>query len=98
MLTTCAEETPLDWSEALRQLDIAKGEVFDPWLVDLFAEEIERNPPVCSDREVMIVPSGSLPWRTVDCDDEEDAVLELNRELNRELEVMLDDFPFEERP
>ena len=98
MLTTCAEETPLDWPEALRQLDTAKGEVFDPWLVELFAEEIERNPPVCSDREVMIVPSGSLPWRTIDCDDEEDAVIELNRELNRELEVMLDDFPFEERP
>jgi HD-GYP domain-containing protein (c-di-GMP phosphodiesterase class II) len=98
LLTTCAEETPLEWSEALRQLEMAKGEVFDPWLVELFVEEIERDPPAYSDREVMIVPSGSLPWRTVDNDDEDDAVIELNRELNRELEVMLDDFPFEEHP
>ncbi|MFT4512958.1 MAG: HD-GYP domain-containing protein (c-di-GMP phosphodiesterase class II) [Planctomycetota bacterium] len=94
MLTTCAEQTPLEWSEALQQLDKAKGEVFDPWLVELFAEEIERDPPASSDREVMIVPGGSLPWRTVDGDDEEDAAAELNSEL----EVMLDDFPFEEQP
>ena len=102
LLTTCAEETPLEWSEALQQLDMAKGEVFDPWLVELFVEEIERDPPASSDREVMIVPGGSLPWRTVDGDgdgdDEDEAVIELNSELNRELEVMLDDFPFEEHP
>ncbi|MFT7536200.1 MAG: HD-GYP domain-containing protein (c-di-GMP phosphodiesterase class II) [Hyphomicrobiaceae bacterium] len=98
LLTTCAEETPLEWSEALQQLEKAKGEVFDPWLVELFVEEIERDPPASSDREVMIVPGGSLPWRTVDGDDEDDSVMEQNSELNSELEVMLDDFPFEEHP
>lgn len=98
LLTTCAEEKPMEWSEALDQLHKAKGEVFDPWLVELFAEEIERDPPTSSDREVMIVPGGSLPWRTVENEDEEDVVNDLQNELNSELEVMLDDFPFEENP
>ena len=94
-MTTCAEDKPLDWQAALQQLSKAKGEVFDPWLVELFAEEIERNPPESSDREVMIVTGGSLPWRTVDADDADD---ESSDELQSELEVMLDDFPFEEKP
>ena len=94
LLTTCAEDKPLDWQAALQQLSKAKGEVFDPWLVELFAEEIERDPPESSDREVMIVPGGSLPWRTVDADDEDDA----QSDVHSELEVMMDDFPFEDRP
>lgn len=98
LLTTCAEETPLQWQEALQQLTKAKGEVFDPWLVELFAEEIERDPPVSTDREVMIVPGSSLPWRTVDADDADDADDDSSDELQSELEVMLDDFPFEEQP
>ena len=93
LLTTCAEEVPLDWPEALKQLEKAKGEVFDPWLVELFVEEIEGDPPVSNDRDVMIVPAGSLPWRRI-ADDEEDA----NAELQSDLEVMLDDFPFEDQP
>ena len=95
LLTTCATDKPLDWIEALLQLQSAKGEVFDPWLVDLFSEEIEKDPP-SPDREVMIVPSGSLPWRTVGAEaeaDEDDVAGD-----EQELEVMLDDFPFEERP
>jgi len=95
LLITCAEEVPMDCDDALRQIDKAKGEVFDPWLVELFLEEIQRDPPLSSDREVMIVPGGSMPWRTVDgeVDDEDDA----NAELQNELEVMLDDFPFEDQ-
>ena len=70
--------------------------MFDPWLVELFVEEIERDPPTSDDRDVMIVPGGALPWRTVDADgDEED---DSSAELQSELEVMLDDFPFEEQP
>lgn len=94
LLTSCAEDTPLEWSEALEQLNKAKGEVFDPWLVELFTEEIERDPPTSMDREVTILPGGSLPWRTVEGDDEDDVATELQSEL----EVMLDDFPFEENP
>jgi len=92
LLTTCAEEVPLDWAEALKQLEKAKGEVFDPWLVELFVEEVHANPPASNDRDVMIVPGGSLPWRRV-LEDEEDA----NAESHDELEVMLDDFPFEDQ-
>ena len=33
-----ATERPLGWQEALQQLGKARGEVFDPWLVDLLAE------------------------------------------------------------
>lgn len=94
LLVSCAEEVPLDCHEALQQLEQAKGEVFDPWLVELFVEEIQRDPPVSNDREVMIVPSGSLPWRTVDGEDDDD---DLNADVQSELEVMLDDFPFEDQ-
>lgn len=85
-LTTCAAEEPLGWQEALQQLGRARGEVFDPWLVDLLTEEVTKEPPLDGDREVMIVPAGSMPWRLagpVDTDDDEQEA--------GELEVMLDD-------
>lgn len=86
LLTTCATERPLEWQEALQQLAKARGEVFDPWLVDLLAEEVRKDPPNPSDREVMIVPAGSMPWRTphADAGDDED-------EVEDDLEVMLDE-------
>ncbi|HEB53378.1 MAG TPA: HD domain-containing protein [bacterium] len=91
-LTTCAADKPLDWQQALVQLEQRRGEVFDPWLVDLFAEEIRREPP-SADPEVMIVPGGSMPWRVVDSnDDEDDGALEVQTEL----EVMADEFRFED--
>jgi polar amino acid transport system substrate-binding protein len=95
LLTTCAPE--LDCQEALQQLAGARGEVFDPWLLDLFDEEIRREPPAGdSDRPVMIVPAGSLPWRldaeaTGDVDDDGSFVAE-------DLEVMHDDSPREDAP
>lgn len=95
LLTTCAPE--LDWQEALQQLAAARGEVFDPWLLDLFDEEIRREPPAGgSDRPVMIVPSGSLPWRleaeaAYDHDDDGSFVAE-------DLEVMHDERPREDTP
>jgi len=94
LLTTCAEDKPLEWQEALQQLNRAKGEVFDPWLVELFAEEIERDPPTSNDRDVMIVPGGTMPWRMIAADEDEES----GAEIQSELEVMLDDFPFEDRP
>ncbi|MFY7950513.1 MAG: hypothetical protein ACOVRP_14965, partial [Gemmatimonas sp.] len=83
---------------ALEQLAKERGEVFDPWLVDVFAEEIRKAPPaVDADREVMIVPGGALPWRTATTnaasDDEED-----EDDLGGpELEVLLDDTQREEQ-
>jgi HD-GYP domain-containing protein (c-di-GMP phosphodiesterase class II) len=77
-LMTTAGERPLSWDEALQRLAQARGDVFDPWLVDLFAEEIRRDPPVvASDREVMIVPGGAMPWHAEalgddDLDDDDD--------------------------
>jgi HD-GYP domain-containing protein (c-di-GMP phosphodiesterase class II) len=65
LLITCADERPLDWEAALAQLGFARGDVFDPWLLELFEEEVRRNPPTtATDRPVMIVPAGSMPWRS----------------------------------
>jgi hypothetical protein len=97
LLTTCAPERPLDWQEALEQLGAARGEVFDPWLLELFEEEIRREPPAAgSDRPVMIVPAGSLPWRreaepAYAVDDDDGVAAD-------DLEVMLDDTPREDAP
>lgn len=91
LLTTCAAERPLDWSEALLRIEGARGEVFDPWLVDLFAAELRREPPVDGDAPpVMIVPNG-MPWQEATPgdgagDDEDD-----EPDLVGELEVMHDE-------
>lgn len=94
LLTTCAPERALDWEQALQRLLRARGEVFDPWLVDLFAEEIRKDPPTPTiDREVMIVPIGAFPWREQgDAPDEDDD----GPEVPDELEVMHDDHRAEE--
>ncbi|MBL8751654.1 MAG: HD domain-containing protein [Planctomycetes bacterium] len=87
LLTTCASE-PLDWQAALQQLQRARGEAFDPWLVDLLAEEVAKSPPPPPDREVMIVPAGGMPWRApVVADAAEDD----ETDGDGELEVMFDD-------
>ncbi len=63
LLTTCSSERPLEWEDALAELEKARGEVFDPWLLDIFAEEIRKDPPAhVDDRPVMIVPGGLVPW------------------------------------
>ena len=97
LLTTCATERPMDWQQALRQMGDARGEVFDPWLFELFVEEIQKQPPDQGDgRPVMIVPAGSMPWRPEDApadDVEGDDELE-----DDELEVMLDERQREDAP
>ncbi|MBX3463422.1 MAG: hypothetical protein KF830_09635 [Planctomycetes bacterium] len=95
LLTTCATEQSLSWEDALQQLAAARGEVFDPWLVELFDDEIRREPPTGgSDRPVMIVPASSLPWRREDTGlalADEEPPLDAD-----ELEVMLDERTNEE--
>ena len=93
LLTSCAPE--LSWQEALQQLAAARGEVFDPWLLDLFDEEVRREPPEAGDRPVMIVPTGSLPWRL-----EAEAAQDHDEDgfANEDLEVMLDESPREDTP
>ncbi|MGB3969495.1 MAG: HD domain-containing phosphohydrolase [Planctomycetota bacterium] len=86
VLTTCAAEQPLSWQDALQQLGKERGEAFDPWLVDVLTEEVTKEPPMPGDREVMIVPAGSMPWRNATASDADDDGLG-----DGELEVMLDD-------
>jgi hypothetical protein len=70
-----------------------RGEVFDPWLLDLFDEEVRRSPPaVTLDKPVMIMPGGTPPYRIEAAADEG----ALDSEPDGELEVMLDDSPPEE--
>lgn len=95
LLTTCGDGRPLPWRTALERMAEDRGEVFDPWLFDLFADEIRRDPPVVqSDRPVMIVPGGSAPYRVESSALDEEG---LDYDLGQELEVMLDEMPPEER-
>lgn len=97
LLLSCASDRPLDWERALEQIEAAAGTVFDPWLVELFAQDIRNAPPaVSADRPVMIVPPGSLPWQSADdavSDEEDDADLVCD-----DLEVMVDDTVREDTP
>jgi HD-GYP domain-containing protein (c-di-GMP phosphodiesterase class II) len=93
LLTTCAEEQPLHWQHALQRLGKARGDVFDPWLVDLFGEEIAKDPPQTTpDRDVMIVPGGGLPWREGSMEEE---VADENEP--EQLEVLIDEIMREEQ-
>jgi hypothetical protein len=93
-LTTCAEERPRHWQDALRQLGKARCDVFDPWLLDLFGEEITKDPPeTAEDRDVMIVPGGGMPWRELPTEEE---VVDLNEP--EQLEVLIDEITREEQP
>ncbi len=91
-LTTCAAEQPLPWQEALVQIGKARGEVFDPWLVDLLTEEVTKEPPVGDARDVMIVPAGAMPWRASNGGDVDEDEVE-----DGEIEVMTDE-PTREEP
>ena len=93
LLTTGAEGKPLHWTEALVQINKAKGEVFDPWMVELFVAEIERDPPASGDSEVMMAPVGSLPWRRDEAAEDEDGEVEPDSDL----ELLLDDLPCEDQ-
>lgn len=63
LLTSCAEERPLQWHEALERLAAERGAAFDPQLVDLLVDVVEQAPPDASDREILVVQGGALPWR-----------------------------------
>jgi response regulator RpfG family c-di-GMP phosphodiesterase len=96
LLTTCASE-PLDWQSALQQLQRARGEAFDPWLVDLLADEVAKAPPPAPDREVMIVPAGGMPWRAQSGPAAGDADGDDDGADDGDLEVMFDETSGEDR-
>jgi HD-GYP domain-containing protein (c-di-GMP phosphodiesterase class II) len=96
LLTTCGDRRTLDWEAALAQMATDRGEVFDPWLLDLFREQIQKSPPnVAADKPVMILPTGTVPYRIAEGEATQEG---LDYDLGQELEVMLDEMPPEERP
>ncbi|MHC5073062.1 MAG: HD-GYP domain-containing protein, partial [Planctomycetota bacterium] len=63
-LTTCASDgPPLAWPQALDRLQEDRGEHFDPWLLDLFEEEIRKAPVPEPRNQVMISQAGVLPYK-----------------------------------
>ncbi len=100
LLTTCGDPSPLSVEDALLQMAEDRGEVYDPWMFDLFAERMRSEPAAevedmePADRSVMILPPGSLPSRVPDPADREGG---LDYALGAELEIMLDELPPEER-
>lgn len=92
--TTCGDQ-PLDKDAALVQMQKHRGEVFDPWLFDLFAEAVTGHElEAQTDKSVMIMPGGEVPYRL----QPEQSEPEFGHELttDSDLEVMLDDLPPEE--
>ena len=95
LLLSCRPEQPLDCEAALAQLAEARGEVFDPWLLEMFEEEMRSDPPTtAADRPVMIVPAGAMPWRTAGAD----AAEAEEEPIDVDLEVMLDEGHHEDAP
>jgi HD-GYP domain-containing protein (c-di-GMP phosphodiesterase class II) len=100
VLTVCAAgDSPLEWQEALCRMAQDRGAVFDPWLLDLFAQEIRKSPPQRSDRPVMISPAGVVALRSVvaSFDNGTEAGEDLAADLAEELELMSEDRPGEDR-
>lgn len=95
LLTTCGDHRPLDCEEALAKMSEGRGEIYDAWLFDVFAEEVRQSPPdLDNDRAVMILPPCSVPTATEHGSDDREG---FDYDLAQELEVMLDEMPPEER-
>ena len=86
-------------SKALAALREDRGETFDPWLVDLFEEEVRRSPsPEETAETVMISTAGVVPYKVAQTT-QEDRILEEtaftwgdeNEEWDTELEVFGED-------
>ena len=99
--TTCGEGRPLGPQAALLRMAEDRGEAFDPWLFDLFAEAVRAAPPeevageAAADKAVMILPAGGLPQTRPNPALEAQGY---DYDLAQELELLLDDLPPEERP
>lgn len=74
LLTSCTVQgDTLQWDEALDALREDRGVHFDPWLLDLFEEEIARAPipEPGVDRDVLISSEGVLSYKAGDADPDE---------------------------
>lgn len=99
-LTVCAiDGCQLDQDAALEQLAQDRGTLFDPWLLDLFAEEVRKLPEETG-RPIMISPSGVVPYKVAEPpshDDDDDDELQFQQQIAGDLEVVPDEGP-EGRP
>jgi len=87
----------LAWPDALDTLHDDRGEHFDPWLLDLFEEEIRKAPtPAKPVQPVMISREGLVPYRVTEpvAEPEHDDGLLLD---DQELELLMDDHPEAQR-
>jgi HD-GYP domain-containing protein (c-di-GMP phosphodiesterase class II) len=94
-LTSCnIYGEPLGWPDALDKLREDRGVHFDPWLLDLFEEEIRKDPlPSRVDQPVMISTEGVVPYKMAEesrCEPEED-MRNLGALEESEVELMADD-------
>jgi HD-GYP domain-containing protein (c-di-GMP phosphodiesterase class II) len=92
LLTVCAVGggRPLDWSLALDRMAEDRGAVFDPWLLDLFAQEVRKSPPSREDRPVVISPAGVVALRNAvgPLDGDEDLVDDYDVAFSETLELV----------
>lgn len=82
----------LSWPDALDVLREDRGETFDPWLVDLFEEEVRKAPmPRRESTPVMLSPGGLAPYKAVESAESEEsseASASWIDDLEDELEVL----------
>lgn len=86
-MTTACADAAIGWRDALEKLERAKGEVFDPGLVDLFCELVRQQPPESAGREAP-APGHAAPWRELALAGDEGA---LDEPEGEELELMIED-------
>ncbi len=99
LTTVCSSDgKPLSWPNALDVLRLDRGETFDPWLVDLFEEEVRKTPEVVEDAStVMISTSGVVPYKAIQLNRQQELLEETSMDWdeeweNSELEVEQDEF------
>ncbi len=99
-LTSCnIYGEPLVWPDALDKLREDRGVHFDPWLLDLFEEEIRKSPiPRGVDRPVMISAEGVIPSKAAEeqREESEEDTANLTELSESEIELMVDDGKQEE--
>lgn len=100
LTTVCTNRRePMSVSEALATLREDRGETFDPWLVDLFEEEVQRSPaPEEISDTVMISTAGVVPYKVTQTTQEERILEETafswgddRKEWDNELELFGED-------
>lgn len=92
--------TPLTWPDALDKLREDRGVHFDPWLLDMFEDEIRKSPqPRAADVPVMISADGVVPYKAAEelrTEVEEEGAATFAELAEGDLELLADDGTAEE--